>query len=101
LQDVLAALSAVRAAASSSFLMDRVSVSSWFVPPIHVRDNASGSHGKQYGNATTSASPSPRAEWTVEYDLGGTIWGGARFTIVKGQLFFNGRPCLPVLPAGF
>src|SRR6516164_7460219 len=29
-----------------------------------MRDNASGSHGKQYGNATTS----------VEYDLGGTIW---------------------------
>src|SRR5262245_20397051 len=60
LQDVLAALSVVRAAASSSFFMDRVSVSSWFVRPIHVRDNASGSHGKQYGNATTSASPSPR-----------------------------------------
>jgi len=42
-----------------------------------------------------------REEWTVEYDLGGTIWGGSRFTIVKGQLFLNGRPCLPVLPAGY
>jgi len=55
-------------------------------PPIHVRDNASGSHGKQYGNATTSVTVTAREEWTVEYDLGGTIWGGSRFTIVKGPV---------------
>ena len=27
-----------------------------------------------------------REEWTVEYDLGGTIWGGSRFAIVKGPV---------------
>ena len=39
--------------------------------------------------------------YSVEYDLGGTIWGGARFTVVKGQLFFNGRPCLAYGPVGY
>ena len=38
---------------------------------------------------------------SVEYDLGGTIWGGSRFTVVKGELFFNGRPCLPLQPTGY
>jgi len=33
---------------------------------------------------------------TVNYDLGGTIWGGSNFTLnfQRGDLFFNGRPCL-------
>jgi hypothetical protein len=31
----------------------------------------------------------------VNYDLGGTIWGGSQFTlnIQQGDLYFNGRPC--------
>jgi hypothetical protein len=31
----------------------------------------------------------------VNYDLGGTIWGGSQFTlnINQGNLYFNGRPC--------
>jgi hypothetical protein len=37
-----------------------------------------------------------RDPFSVEYDLVGTIWGGSRFTVVKGELFFNGRPCLPL-----
>jgi hypothetical protein len=45
------------------------------------------------------ASPSP--EFSVEYDIGGMIWGGSRFTVVKGDLFFNGRPCLPLQPVGY
>jgi hypothetical protein len=35
----------------------------------------------------------------IEYDLGGTIWGGARFArdlSNRDMLFFNGRPCLKV-----
>jgi hypothetical protein len=28
-----------------------------------------------------------RDPFSVEYDLGGTIWGGSRFTIVKGELW--------------
>ena len=39
--------------------------------------------------------------YSVEYDIGGMIWGGSRFTIVKGDLFFNGRPCLPLQPIGY
>ena len=33
----------------------------------------------------------------VNYDLGGTIWGGSQFAldIERGILYFNGRPCLP------
>jgi hypothetical protein len=27
-----------------------------------------------------------REPFSVEYDLGGTIWGGSRFTVVKGEL---------------
>jgi hypothetical protein len=42
-----------------------------------------------------------RDPFSVEYDLGGTIWGGSRFTIVKGALYFNGRPCLPLQPVGY
>jgi hypothetical protein len=32
------------------------------------------------------------------YDLSGTIWGGSQFTfdIQRGNLYFNGRPCLPL-----
>jgi hypothetical protein len=35
----------------------------------------------------------------VNYDLGGTIWGGSNFTlnITRGDLYFNGRPCVPLL----
>ena len=36
-----------------------------------------------------------------EYDLGGTIWGGAHFTVIKGALYFNERPCLPLRPVGY
>jgi hypothetical protein len=33
----------------------------------------------------------------IEYDLGGTIWGGSRFAKpLNGPLYFNGRPCLPL-----
>jgi hypothetical protein len=32
----------------------------------------------------------------IEYDLGGSIWGGSRFNIIRGALFFNGRPCAPI-----
>jgi hypothetical protein len=42
-----------------------------------------------------------RDPFSIEYDLGGTIWGGSRFTIVKGTLYFNGRPCLPLQPVGY
>ena len=42
-----------------------------------------------------------RDPYSVEYDLGGTIWGGSRFTVVKGALYFNGRPCLPLQPVGY
>jgi hypothetical protein len=35
-----------------------------------------------------------REPYVIEYDLGGTIWGGSRFTMVKGQLYFNSRPRL-------
>jgi opacity protein-like surface antigen len=37
-----------------------------------------------------------RDPFSIEYDLGGMIWGGSRFTVVKGQLFFNERPCLNI-----
>jgi hypothetical protein len=39
---------------------------------------------------------SARDPFSVEYDLGGTIWGGSRFVLFNGGLFFNGRPCLPL-----
>ena len=42
-----------------------------------------------------------RDSFSIEYDLGGTIWGGSRFTVVKGELFFNGRPCLSLQPVGY
>jgi hypothetical protein len=36
--------------------------------------------------------------WVVNYDLGGTIWGGSQFTLMleSGALYFNGRPCVPL-----
>jgi hypothetical protein len=38
-----------------------------------------------------------RAPGMIEYDLGGTIWGGSRFSKeLLGLLYFNGRPCLPL-----
>jgi hypothetical protein len=42
-----------------------------------------------------------RSPEEIEYDLGGMIWGGSRFTVVRGNLFFNGRPCVPVRPVGY
>jgi hypothetical protein len=36
----------------------------------------------------------------IEYDLGGSIWGGSRFNVVRGALYFNGRPCFPLRPIG-
>jgi len=42
-----------------------------------------------------------RDPFSIEYDLGGTIWGGSRFTAIKGELYFNGRPCLPLQSVGY
>ena len=42
-----------------------------------------------------------RDPFSIEYDLGGTIWGGSRFTVIKGELYFNARPCLPLRPVGY
>ena len=42
-----------------------------------------------------------RDPFSIEYDLGGTIWGGSHFTVVKGALYFNERPCLPLQPVGY
>ena len=42
-----------------------------------------------------------RDPFSIEYDLGGTIWGGGHFTVIKGALYFNERPCLPLQPAGY
>jgi hypothetical protein len=42
-----------------------------------------------------------RDPFSVEYDLGGTIWGGGHFTVIKGALYFNERPCLPLQPVGY
>jgi len=42
-----------------------------------------------------------RDPFSIEYDLGGMIWGGSRFTVVRGNLFFNGRPCVPLRPVGY
>ena len=39
--------------------------------------------------------------FSIEYDLGGTIWGGGHFTVIKGALYFNERPCLPLQPVGY
>ena len=35
----------------------------------------------------------------VSYDIGGMIWGGSQFTlnIERGDLYFNGRLCVPLL----
>ena len=32
----------------------------------------------------------------IEYDLGGSIWGGSRFTIVRRFIYSNGRPRQPL-----
>jgi hypothetical protein len=34
----------------------------------------------------------------VNYDLGGTIWGGSQFTLnlTQDTLYFNGRQCQPL-----
>ena len=42
-----------------------------------------------------------RDPFSIEYDLGGTIWGGSHFTVIKGALYFNERPCLPLRPIGY
>jgi hypothetical protein len=42
-----------------------------------------------------------RSPEEIEYDLGGMIWGGSRLTVVRGNLFFNGRPCVPLRPVGY
>ena len=42
-----------------------------------------------------------RSPEEIEYDLGGMIWGGSRFTVVRGNFFFNGRPCVPLRPVGY
>jgi hypothetical protein len=35
----------------------------------------------------------------VEYILSGTLWMQNRFTWIKDNLYFNGRPCMPLQPA--
>ena len=52
--------------------------------------------GSRSGSAMTFRDP-----FSIEYDLGGTIWGGSRFTVIKGELYFNARPCLPLRPVGY
>jgi hypothetical protein len=42
-----------------------------------------------------------RSPVEIEYDLGGMIWGGSRITVVHGNLFFNGWPCVPLRPVGY
>jgi hypothetical protein len=42
-----------------------------------------------------------RDPFSIDYDLGGTIWGGSHFTVIKGALYFNERPCLPLQPIGY
>jgi hypothetical protein len=42
-----------------------------------------------------------RSPEEIEYDLGGMIWGGSRITVVRGNFFFNGRPCVPLRPVGY
>jgi hypothetical protein len=42
-----------------------------------------------------------RDPFSIEYDLGGTIWGGSHFTVIKGALYFNERPCLPLRPVSY
>ena len=42
-----------------------------------------------------------RDPFSIEYDLGGTIWGGGHFTVIKGALYFNERPCLPLQPVAY
>jgi hypothetical protein len=42
-----------------------------------------------------------RDPFSIEYDLGGTIWGGGHFTVIKGALYFNERSCLPLQPVGY
>jgi len=40
-----------------------------------------------------------RQQGIIEYDLGGTIWGGSRFAVDlrHGETYyFNGRPCVPL-----
>ena len=41
-----------------------------------------------------------RDPFSIEYDLGGTIWGGGHFIVIKGAFYFNERPCLPLQPVG-
>jgi len=33
---------------------------------------------------------------TINYDIGGTIWGGINFTLWQSRLFLRGVPCTPV-----
>jgi len=35
-------------------------------------------------------------EGRLDYDITGTLWLNNRFTWVKGDLYFNGRLCLPL-----
>jgi hypothetical protein len=69
-------------------------------PPIHLLPSQApclgGILGWQCNDVRVTITG--RAPLSVEYDIGGMIWGGSRFTVVKGDLFFNGRPCLPLQP---
>ena len=33
---------------------------------------------------------------TINYDIGGSIWGGINFTVWQGQLYLRGIPCAPL-----
>jgi hypothetical protein len=33
---------------------------------------------------------------TINYDIGGTVWGGINFSVWRGQLYLRGVPCAPL-----
>jgi len=33
---------------------------------------------------------------TINYDIGGSVWGGINFTVWRGQLYLRGAPCVPL-----
>jgi hypothetical protein len=35
-----------------------------------------------------------REPYGIEYDIGGTLFGGGQFAVARGQLFFNATPCV-------
>jgi len=79
--------------------MDRVSVGSWFVPPIHCARQCKRLAWQAIWQCNDiRVTVTAREEWTVEYDLGGTIWGGSRFTHRQGSTVLQ-RTALPASAA--